>query len=236
MTTKKDPILENLRHDLINLKNIINSFEDEVRKPELNRVEIKFQLNRILPYLTSIKDCLYRLENTCNKDEKIEFSNKIKSAFEWYIKLELDRSSEYEYEGYSEVLEDIIDEIREDAKKADLKEKERSSTISVRMFPQLPYSDLDFKNYIYNYINIFKVFIKRIDSEILEPLGKGITNYFTVEQFLIENPLDLDENWIVAVCYLSIIDILVNKKREQFGIVKDERTEINLPFPQKFLN
>ncbi|MFW9969698.1 MAG: hypothetical protein ACFFDF_05815, partial [Candidatus Odinarchaeota archaeon] len=55
-----------------------------------------------------------------------------------------------------------------------------------------------------------------------------------IKKFLIGNPLNLNETWLTAASYLSIIDILIIQKRIEFGLVKQDKNELNLSYDQKF--
>ncbi len=222
MIIEKD--FESIRDNLIEIKIIINKIEIELRNSQIDRSECKHFLYSLYATFHKLRDIL------------IEFigveESKLKEGFEKYIIISFEefidsyrREFKRSYATYnSGIFNEIGNKINNIAEMCDSREGLTGAY----------YQDTSYiKNKIYVLINAFKIFIERINKLILKPVKKGISATFSINEFILQNPLGLNLNWIISTCYLSAIEILTISKRQEFGIVKNKKTEMNLPFDQK---
>ena len=219
-----DNNIENLRDNLIEIRIIISKIENELRNFKISRSECKHFLNMLFASFSKLKDIISKL--MVIKDSKLkeklekkiyfsfeEFRNSYRNDFNTYY-------SEYDYR----IFYEIGSEINKIARTCDSKKISRGTY----------YHDTSvIKNKIYVLISAFKIFIERINNLILKQFNKGISETFSIKEFILQNPLGLNMNWIISTCYLSAIEILTINKRQELGLVKDNKTEVNLPFDQK---
>lgn len=96
------------------------------------------------------------------------------------------------------------------------------------------YDDQKVKNRIYSVINKLEFFIETLDSKIFRQLSKGITGISKINELVGEGLLGLGENWAAAACYLCAMDIAVNEKRKELGLIGNEKSEKRKPFDLRF--
>lgn len=89
------------------------------------------------------------------------------------------------------------------------------------------------KNTIYGLINDLYIIINVFDSFVPSELNK-ISALSRIRELIGSNILKLDENWAIATCYLSAIDIVINNKRKEFGLIQDGNIEKKKNFDQRF--
>ena len=215
---------EPLRNNLIEIKIIISKIEIELRNSQIDRSECKHFLNSLYATFYKFKDIIIEFKD-------VEES-KLKEKIEKYIIISLEefidsyqREFRYSYLNYSSrIFNEIGNKINKIAKMCDSKDNSTGNYSNDTSYV---------KNTIYVLINAFKIFLERINKLILKPVKKGITETYSIKEFILQNPLGLNMNWIISTCYLSAIEILTISKRQELGIVKNKKIEMNLPFNQK---
>lgn len=69
-------------------------------------------------------------------------------------------------------------------------------------------------------------------------IGDGAPEYIGLSdmgEFIVQNRSNLNQSWIVATCYLTSIDVMINKKRIEFKIThSDKNKEAKISFEQRF--
>jgi len=223
MTIEKN--FEHLRDNLIEIKIIISKIEIELRNFQLNRSECKHFLNFLYNTFHKLKDILNELINIEESKFKEKYEKIIMYTLEEFIRF-YQGDFKWSYTDYNyRIFSEIGNKINYIAEMCD-----RKSVSSSKVY----YQDTSLvKNTIYILINSFKIFIERINTLFLKPAKKGITETWSIKEFILQNPLGLNMNWIASTCYLSAIEILTIRKRQELGIVKDNKTEVKLPFNQK---
>lgn len=214
-----------LRDNLIEIKIIINKIQSELRNPQINRSECKHFLFSLYTTFHKLEDLLNELVRV--KDAKLQekFGKIIMISFEEFIiSYEGEFKWSYSTTTYNyKILKEIGNKINKIGGMCDEK------GISKEYY----YDTSHVKNTIYVLINAFKIFIERINKLILKPVKKDISETHSIKEFIFQNPLGLNMNWIISACYLSAIEILTISKRQELGLVKNKKTEVNLPFNQK---
>lgn len=215
---------EPLRDNLIEIKIIINKIEMELRNSQIDRSECKHFLYSLYATLHKLKDILIEFIGVGESKLKEKFEKYILFSLEEFI-VSYQREFRYSYLNYSpRIFNEIGNKINKIAKMCDSKDNSTGNYSNDTSYV---------KDTIYVLINTFKIFIERINKLILKPVKKGITETYSIKEFILQNPLGLNMNWIISTCYLSAIEILTISKRQELGIVKDNRTEVKLPFNQK---
>ena len=223
MTIEKDA--ESLRDNLIEIRLIIDKIELELRNTPINRSECKHFLNSLFTTFHKFKDIITEFKRDKESNYKEEVEKKLHTSLEEFL-ISYRREFRRSYEEYNyNIFYEIGYKINEIAGMCD-KEAIASSKSYF-------YDNSDVKNPIYVLINAFKIFIESVNTTILKPVKKGITETFSIKEFIFQNPLGLNMNWIISACYLSAIEILTISKRQELGLVKNKKTEVNLPFNQK---
>jgi hypothetical protein len=221
-------LLEKLRDKILELKIVTGLIKRETRRSTLERTECKHFLFRISSSLQYLKEFVnnYSDYQTLKSNEKSDLLKLLLSEFVQISKKGKMRSVSDYYDDYNLLLDDIIDIIEYTASVSDSRSSMGSTGYST--------SESVIRNKIYNYINAIEPLLDRINERILKPSNRDISDTNRLEKFIIWNPMNLDENWLIAVSYLSMIDILVLRKREDFGLSMQIKKDFNLPFDQKF--
>lgn len=222
MIIEKD--FESIRDNLIEIKIIINKIENELRNSQIDRSECKHFLYSLYATFHKLRDILIEFIGVEESKLKKGFEKYIIISFEEFI-VSYQREFKRSYLTYnSRIFNEIGNKINNIAEICDSKEG-----LTGAYYHNTSY----IKNKIYVLINAFKIFIERINKLILKPVKKGISATFSIKEFVLQNPLGLNMNWIISTCYLSAIEILTTSKRQELGIVKNTKIEMNLPFNQK---
>jgi hypothetical protein len=96
------------------------------------------------------------------------------------------------------------------------------------------YDDTKIKNSIYDLVGSLELAAKIFDSKIFAPLGNPTDSMSKIAIFVSRKQFGLDDKWALAACYLSAIDIVVNKKREELGLIKDPEKDRTVSFNDRF--
>jgi len=95
------------------------------------------------------------------------------------------------------------------------------------------YSDEKIRNDIFTLVKLCEVEVNSFETHS-QPFYAGVSGYAKIYEFVAGKPMGLDEKWVAAAAYLSSIEILVNKKRQELGISKNNNEEKRLNFYIKF--
>lgn len=91
------------------------------------------------------------------------------------------------------------------------------------------------RNQLLSLNGILDAWIKTFVSLLLDPNSLGIHQLGNIAEFIFLKSVGLNERWVVATCYLASIDVIVNKKRKEFGLTNPvEKKEVNIPFDLKY--
>jgi len=101
------------------------------------------------------------------------------------------------------------------------------STIYCIDTPQY-YNDEGLRKEIGNMIVSLDGFLTILYHQILAPFSLSLTGLPQIAELISMKP-ELTENWATANCYLSAMEIIVNKKRKELGL-KEEEKEFNEKF------
>jgi len=214
---------EPLRDNLIEIKIIISKIEIELRNSQIDRSECKHFLYSLYATFHKLKDIIVEFKGVEESKLKEKIEKYVFNSLEEFID-SYQREFTRIYTSYNyNIFYEIGNKINNIAEMCD------EEGISKPYYRDTSYV----KNTIYVLINAFKIFIERINKLILKPVKKGIIETYSIKEFILHNPFGLNMNWIISTCYLCAIEILTISKRQELGIVKDNRTEVKLPFNQK---
>lgn len=96
------------------------------------------------------------------------------------------------------------------------------------------YKDQEIKNRVYELISRTNFLIETLDSKILRQFSAEITGISKITELVGEKVAGLDESWAAATCYLCAMDIAINKKRKELGLIENEKSDKGRPFDEKF--
>ncbi len=132
----------------------------------------------------------------------------------------------------STLLDNLIKSIEITIKNLDNKEDITTFNINNR---QRMNFETETKNTIYELVNSINNITDNISLQIrtIEDLFDDEENQ-KIKEFISNKKINLNENWVVATCYLSAIDVVVNRKRLGFGLIKNEKKEPRLPFDTRY--
>ena len=224
MILTNDDKSKKLYNEIFTLNYLIKKIENGVRSDLLNRTECKFLLNKLFTNLFSIKKIFNEILINSDDEKKQLLEKELIYALEIYVDVHKQELT-WGKKTIMDLFETIVYKIKFISKKT-----EKKSDKDENFFY---YNEEDLRNDIYEYLNILKLFVDRINSQILKPMKKDIFDTLSIKQFLEDNLLTLNENWVIAVCYLSMIDIIVNKKGEEFAIFKTEKENRTKSFYKK---
>lgn len=97
------------------------------------------------------------------------------------------------------------------------------------------YDDTTIRRNLSDLVITTDTFLTVLNQEIFSRLSQSLSTFSQLGELVGTRPMGLDDNWLVANSYLSAMEIVVNKKRKELGLEKEEKKDFGERLRELFI-
>jgi len=204
--------ISDLRIELGRLRGIIDNLKVEAKKQKIDRNECKHQLFELKTIFQSFRQHFADLLRLSVQQTRPKEMN--------VPALMLVMSQTFQQQDLEKALDGLAMKI--------------NSLATYELDNPQYHDDTKIKNSIYDIVGNLELAARICDSKVFAPLGNPTDSVSKIAMFVARKQFGLDDKWALAACYLSAIDIVVNKKRGELGLVKYPEKDGSISFNDRF--